>query len=125
MITNSTKLDEARKLLARDTAEVAEDLFMADNPDNSHYRWITADRPTLRNWILTAAAHKREAQQVLDEEQARVSDDIRRQAKYDACDKYRTKISGTVPAHRLDTRQNGFLDGWDAALAWAAGEASK
>lgn len=48
-----------------------------------------------------------------------------REAKYTACDAYRAQIAGTVPAHRLDTRQNGFLDGWDAALAWAAEQASK
>lgn len=37
--------------------------------------------------------------------------------KYAAVDAYRVEIAGTVPAHRLDTRQRGFLDGWEAAMA--------
>lgn len=40
--------------------------------------------------------------------------------KMTAVDAYRASIVSTVPAHRLDTRQNGFLDGWDAAMAWVA-----
>lgn len=50
---------------------------------------------------------------------------VANRTKFDAVDAYRAKIAGTVPAHRLDTRQGGFLDGWDAAMAHIEAERAK
>lgn len=41
-----------------------------------------------------------------------------RRVKLAQVDAYRARIAGTIPAHRLDTRMSGFLDGWDAAMRY-------
>lgn len=105
-------LAEARKLVDKDVVDLARELLAtAAHPGES---WeTTADR---RDWIIQAAGAQREAQLVLDIEQARLASLARRQAKGDAVDAYRAAITTTIPAHRIETRINGFKDGWDAAM---------
>lgn len=76
-------------------------------------KWENAEKTTRRSYIIEACMINNERDRLEREAAAG-------QAKQIAVDAYRASIVGTVPAHRLDTRQNGFLDGWDAALAWAA-----
>lgn len=125
MTTNEDQLQEARNTVAKDTTDLAEELYLQANSRFGHHQWVTAPTPIKRDWIYRAAAVQRDARALLDIEQARLESEARAQAKIAAVDTYRASIATTIPAHRLDTRQNGFLDGWDAALAWVEEQASK
>lgn len=79
--------------------------------------WEDLDPDVRRDFLIRAC-------QIVNQRQTDAREEEARRVKYAAADAYRVSIAGTVPAHRLDTRQNGFLDGWDAALAHAAQQAS-
>lgn len=114
-------LAEARKLLDKDVVDLARELLAtAARPGES---WeTTADR---RDWIIQAARAQREAQLVLDIEQARLDEEAAKRVKGDAVDAYRAQITTTIPAHRIETRINGFKDGWEAAMLALRGEDTK
>lgn len=59
-----------------------------------------------------------EAGRQLDEEAQVTTEAEARRTKLAQVDAYRARIAGTIPAHRLDTRMSGFLDGWDAAMRY-------
>lgn len=115
-------LAQARKTVATDTVQLAAQLFEEANPGAS---WRDAEQPTLRNWILTAASHQRDAQLVLDIEQAILDEAAQQRTKGDAVDAYRATITSRIPAHRIETRINGFKDGWEAAMLALRGEDTK
>lgn len=114
-------LAEARKLVDKDVVDLARELLAtAARPGES---WeTTADR---RGWIIEAAGRQREAQLVLDIEQARLDEEAAKRVKGDAVDAYRAQITTTIPAHRIETRINGFKDGWEAAMLALRGEDTK
>lgn len=125
MTTTETALTAARKLVALDTTDLAEELYLQANPGFGHHQWVTAPREVKRNWILSADQHQRHAQAVLDAEQAHQDEEALRRTKGDAVDAYRAAITTTIPAHRIETRINGFKDGWDAAMLALRGEDTK
>lgn len=91
-------------------AALAAELYEAETPGRE---WWNAPTDIKREYLIRACQTND-----LQRKRDRMEADLR--VKQTAVDAYRASIAGTVPAHRLDTRQNGFLDGWDAALAWVA-----
>lgn len=119
-----TQLHEARKLLDGSTHETAEMLFKVENPDaNLFFRDVPS--PTRRDYILRACKLEQEARGVLMEELEYQDAQAAIRAKGDAVDAYRALITTTIPAHRIETRINGFKDGWDAAVLAFKGEDTK
>lgn len=79
----------------------------------SRIAWEDLDPEVRRDFLIQACrVNNQRVREDREEAAAR--------AKLAAVDAYRVSIVGTIPAHRLDTRLSGFLDGWDAALAQQA-----
>lgn len=88
------------------------------NPEVVLSRYTMVDRLPLKVLGTTEEFETADTARAAQRRQDRIEAALN--AKLDAVVAYRASIVGTVPAHRLDTRQSGFLDGWDAALAWVA-----
>lgn len=93
-----------------DDATLAAELYEAETPGQE---WWNAPTDIKREYLLRAC-------QTNDIQRRQEREDADLRVKQTAVDAYRASIVSTVPAHRLATRQNGFIDGWDAALAWVA-----
>lgn len=92
------------------TVDRARQLFEDAQPTNvTEWRNLPYDQ---RGAFIELAA-----KQLHEEAQAAAEVEARR-VKLAQVDAYRARIAGTIPAHRLDTRMTGFLDGWDAAMRY-------
>lgn len=87
----------------------------------SRLKWSQLGEDAQESFRAEARAYLRRQDEYQDDDLTTPEDESN-QAKYAAVDAYRASIVTTVPAHRLDTRQNGFLDGWDAAVAYMKGQ---
>lgn len=89
---------------------------------DSHQTTTHAEAHATQAEALTAlddvALAKTLAQDAESATRTEVREVAARRAKMAQVDAYRARIAGTIPAHRLDTRMTGFLDGWDAALRY-------
>lgn len=88
-----------------------EDALLAANmfEEDGNGQWRNATLDEKRDYLIRAC-HINDARR-REEREAEA-----RRVKLAQVDAYRARIAGTIPAHRLDTRMNGFMDGWDAAM---------
>lgn len=116
-------INEAAKLSIRHRAilaarmtgsdvELAKALHLADSPRTD---WDNLTGAEKRHYLI-------QAYRTTDLDGRQEREVVAHRTKMAAVDAYRASIVTTVPAHRLDTRQNGFLDGWDAAMAYIKAE---
>lgn len=81
-------------------------------------RWSEAPSHERRPYLIEACmTNDKLRRQATEQAEARV--------KGDAVDAYRAQITTTIPAHRIETRINGFKDGWEAAMLALRGEDTK
>lgn len=94
-----------------DDAALAAELYEQETAQG----WPPASADTKREYLLRAMA-------VNNAKQREAREDADAVVRITAANAYRASLPPEVSGRWVNTRQIGFLDGWDAAIAWVASQ---